>query len=409
MWWRVGLLAFYLTGPVMVAADVNTKLRVVAEYHHLDDNGLFAPPKDESTFSDYSSRQEIDLTYNHRGIQGQALLRNQLRHGHSAENKAILNELYWDTQVANQDISVGKKVINWGVGFGFRPLDVIQKENRRRLYNTPQEGVAMFVWEHFGSTTSSSVIIANPHHGKENEATEDASFTFKLYQLQDSADLHAVLRLSERHHWEAGGGISYVVGDHLTWHASLLYQKHYQRLLNTLVKTSTGIPLASNDPLQQVTFEDGIKALIGSSWTSSAGWSILGEIWYDTEAYTSKHWHDLVSLTEQQHALLNQQDIPQKAVFSNIAASSRYFQSENLLRWNTLIRLAYDGEDMDPSLDLLYTPEDEGHVLTLNLSHQYNRHQVDFILRRYGGPSDAAYQLLPDTWVTLITWEWALR
>ncbi len=392
-----------------MAADFNAMLRVVPEYHTADTDSPFAPPENHGVLNEKSNRQEIDLRYQQGGIQAQILLRNIIRRGRAPENDFILNTLYWDTAWRDQDFSIGKKVMSWGVGFGFRPLDVLQKENRRRLDNEALEGLPLLAWEKFSATTASSLVLANPHREKEEKSKDDVSLTLKIYQLQAAMDLHGLLRLSERHDWEAGAGISHVIGTQFAWHTSLLYQRRYQRWLNPLAGASS-FPLAAADPLQQINFEHGLKAIGGTSWTHASGWSVLSEVWYDDQAYSRDQWRDLTALTAKQRRFLDDipnDAIPNEAIFSNIAASSRYFQTRNLLRWNTFLRLSYAGEDFDPSLDILYTPEDKGHVVTFKVNYEGEKHQLSAALRRFGGPEDAAYQLLPKKWIFWIGWEWA--
>ncbi len=389
-------------------AEWNAQLRLMPEYHRVNKESAFFVPTEISGFEKRESRQELELGYRNGGVNGQLLLRNEAYSGGRSQNHTLLNELYWDTQVLEQEITLGKKVMGWGVGFGFRPLDVIQREDRRRLYPVPQEGIPLLAWQGFSDTGAATLVFANPTHGEEEQIREDASLALKVYRIAGEADLHGVARLSKRQQWEIGAGISRVLDDRFEWHGSLLYQRHYQRLINPLTERG-GIPLATSDPLRMETSHDGIKALIGGSFTAPDGWSLLGEAWYDDQAYSRDEWKSLFALSGRQRALLGQAGIPDEAVYSNIAASSRYLQGENLLRWNGLARLAYEGERFKPYLDLLYTPEDNGRVLTLNLEYEYDRHRFDFALRHYGGPANAVYRQLPEQWVALLVWQWGIK
>jgi hypothetical protein len=401
------LLACLLCSPP-TNAEWNARLRVAPAYHRFNPESAFYLPAEISGFVERKSLQELELDYRQGGVTGQLLLRNEYRNGSTSDNDVILNELYWDTQLLEQEITLGKKVMGWGVGFGFRPLDVIQQEDRRRLYAASQEGVPLLAWQGYSATGAATLVVANPTHGKEEEPKDDASLALKLYRIAGDADLHGVVRLSQRQQWEMGGGISQVLNDRFEWHSSLLYQHRYQRLINPLADKGDAL-LATSDPLQLETSSHGIKALIGASWTALSGWSLLGEAWYDDQAYTRKEWDSLMALTRSQRDLLTQVGVPDEAVFSNIGASSRYLESQNLLRWNTLLRFAYENERIKPSLDLLYTPEDNGSVVTFNLGYEYDAHQFDFALRRYGGATDAAYRQLPERWVVLLVWQWGVK
>jgi hypothetical protein len=405
--YRLALLACLYYGPP-AAAEWNARLRLTPEYHRVNEGSALFPPAEISDFAARRSLHELELDYRQGGVNGQLLLRNDARSDSPPENDVILNELYWDTRLLGQEITLGKKVMGWGVGFGFRPLDVIQQEDRRRLYPTPLEGIPLLAWQGFSATGAATLVIANPTHGEEEKPKDDASLALKLYRIAGEADLHGVARLSQRQRWELGGGFSRVMGDRFEWHGSLLYQHRYQRLINPLADNGD-LLLATSDPLQIETSSHGIKALLGASWTTRSGWSMLGEAWYDEQAYTRQEWESLIALSGKQLALLGQAGLPDGAIFSNIAASSRYLQVRNLLRWNSLLRIAYEGERIKPSLDLLYTPEDNGHVLTFNLGYEHDTHRFDFALRRYGGPADAAYRQLPERWLALLAWQWGVK
>ncbi len=401
------LLACLLCGP-LVAAEWNARVRLVPEYHRINNESALFLPAEISGFSQSQSRQEFELDYRQGGVNGQLLLRNEVRSSYPPHNDAILNELYWDTQLLGQEITLGKKVMGWGVGFGFRPLDVVQREDRRRLYPTSLEGVPLLAWQGFSATGAATLLVANPTHGEEEQPKDDASLALKLYGIAGDTDLHGVARLSRRQQWEIGGGFSRVIGDRFEWHGSLLYQHRYQRLINPLADNDDPL-LAMGDPLQVETSSHGIKTLLGAGWTTPSGWSLLCEAWYDDQAYTRQEWQSLIALSTKQRTLLGQAAVPDGAIFSNIAASSRYLQARNLLRWNSLLRIAYQGERINPSLDLLYTPEDNGQVLTFNLEYEHNSHRFDFALRRYSGPADAAYRQLPERWIALLAWQWSVK
>ena len=132
----------------------------------------------------------------------------------------------------------------------------------------------------------------------------------------------------------------------------------------------------------------------------------MSEAWYDDQAYTPKEWQDLAAFTAKQRRSFS--DISNEAVLSGIADSSRYFQVKNLLRWNSFLRLSYAGETLEPSLDILYTPGDQGYVVTFKINYEGDKHQLSAALRRFGGPADAAYQLLPEQWILWLGWEWAV-
>jgi hypothetical protein len=286
--------------------------------------------------------------------------------------------------------------VSWDVGFGFRPLDLLQQENRRSLVATTLEGIPYLSWEKFSGDSAWMLIYANPAQGKAKMTKNDESVALKYYLRDGTTDWHAVARLSERHHVETGAGFSTVPMESLEVHGSLLYQQRYEQKYNSLVG-SAGIPLSSSDPMQLHTREYGVKALAGFTLTGESGFSLLGEVWYDASAYSASDWQDLKALATRQAALLGQ-GAPLAAVSGNIAYSLRYFDRPNLLRENLLLHLSHrlEGENWEPALDVLCTPADGGLVATASITYFGNHFRVDGGVRQYGGASGSAYRMLPE-------------
>ena len=69
--------------------------------------------------------------------------------------------------------------------------------------------------------------------------------------------------------------------------------------------------------------------------------------------------------------------------------------------------MSHDGEKLDPAVDLPYTPEDNGWVVTCTLNYEGNRQQFDMGIHDFGGSDNAAYQVLPEDLVIFIGWQGA--
>lgn len=402
------LLALFVWVPVS-ASDVSATLRVVPEYHDVNRSSEFFLPDATNPLPQQRSHQVLEIQSALKGFHLLGTLSNFVARHKKPENDAVLNELYLDFSLENEDFSIGKKVMSWGVGFGFRPLDLLQRENRRRLYQNTLEGVSLLAWEHFTRSGAVTLVYANPGAGNHADVIDDESFAFKYYQLLGDTDLQVVARWSEQNQWEAGGGFAQVVNDNLEWHGSLLYQQHYGQLQHRLLRTGGDTLLATSNPVEVHTANDGIKAVLGMSWTSMSGWSTLLEAWYDDAAYSKRQWRSIVKLTQQQRILLGQPGVPDAAVFGNIAWNSQVFSASNWLRQNLLLRIAHNGETLDPALDLLYTPEDGGWVTTATLGIEGNQQRVDLKLRYFSGPDTAAYQIFPEQLSMLVRWQWAFE
>lgn len=170
------------------------------------------------------------------------------------------NELSYDRALGSGFLTVGKKVMGWDVGYAFRPLDVVQREDRRALNPLAQEGVPLLAWEHFGADSATTVVWANPARGRTDSAgrqRDDEAIAMRHYRQRGSRDEYAVLRMSQRNGIEAGASFSQVAGDGLEVHASALWQQRPAH---------------------------GGKALAGFTWTTESKLSIIGEAWTDRSA-----------------------------------------------------------------------------------------------------------------------------
>lgn len=171
-----------------------------------------------------------------------------------------LNELAFDRALGNGFLTAGKKVMSWDVGYAFRPLDVVQREDRRALNPLALEGIPMLAWERFDADSATTIVWANPAQGRAASASEqrdDEAIAIRHYRQRGARDEYTVLRLSRRNGVEAGASFSQVAADSLELHGSLLWQQR---------------PAHSG------------KALAGFTWTTESKLSVIGEMWTDRSA-----------------------------------------------------------------------------------------------------------------------------
>jgi hypothetical protein len=237
---------------------------------------------------------------------------------------------------------------------------------------------------------------------------DDESLAAKAYFRREQTDWHAVLRASERNQWETGMALTRVSEEGLEWHGSVLYQRRYEKALNRLAE-EPGALLSASNPMEARVLADGVKALLGMTWTGTSGVSVLTEAWYDKSAYTASEWASVADLARRQSALLGVYGIPEAAVRGNVAYSLRYFEQPNLLQQNLLVRVSWKGESgtIEPALDVLYTPQDQGWVATLSAGYEGNRFRIDAGYRVFGGPDDSAYRMSPERRIIYVAGQFA--
>jgi len=353
-----------------------------------------------------STRQDLDLRLREGGFNAQGTLRWQAAQGAKPERHGVMNQFYYDGELGGGlAYTAGKKVLSWGVGYGFRPLDVVQRENRRGVNLPAPVGQSLLAVERFDATDAWTLAWVRPGAGGGATDAEDGSLAFHWYRLADGDDLHAVARVSHRRGIEAGAGFTRVVGDEWSFHGAALYEGRYRKTLNRLAEN--GGTLAAADPMTESQKHHGIKAVAGLQWTGESGWSAIAEAWYDADAYSRAEWQRLDALTARQRALAG--FAPAAAIAGNVGWSSTAYLATTLLRENLMLRLAYDDRDgFKPYAELLTTPRDGGRVLTLGAAYEGNRQRVAGGLRQLGGAADSAYARAPLKRVAWIEWRIAL-
>lgn len=397
------LLAVLALGSTPALADeFNATLRITPEYHEADRGSpYFAAGRPEMP-GGWNSNQEIALRYRGHGFSGDATLRWETRQGEADRLRGDLNQFYFDSALGDGLAwTIGKKVLTWGIGFAFRPLDVVQRENRRSVTDPMLVGIPLLAIEKFTADQAWTAVWAQPGQGGDKRDRDDEALAFRWYKVADKDDLHAVARFSRTRKFEAGFGANRVIGDEWSIYGATLYSHRYLNTINTLGETGGIFALTS--PLAHQSGEHANKSLIGAQWTGDSGWSALLELFHDGEAYRKSDWRRLDALVARQH--LNAALAPATLLNANLAWSANAYTQVNVHRDNALFRVAYDnGDGFKPYLELLNTPTDGGLVTTLGGSYEGNRFKISGGVRHLGGASDSVYAQAPErymAWVQL--------
>ena len=397
----IGTLAVVTTVSVSAAddpSDFGWTTRLVGEGHELRRDSPFAAGLGLTNFGRDRYRIEQEL----RGRAGPVSLlltaTESAQEGAKPTGRFVANEAYADFSAGGERFSVGKKVLSADVGYAFRPIDVLQRESRLQMMPPQLEGIPSLSWDNFSTDGAWSLVIANPGHQRRGEAREDGSVALKLYRRVASADFHGVLRSSNRYGLEAGAAASVVPSDALEIHASLMVQRRGERRVPLADSVSVASLLAADSALVTEAIDSPRKALLGGTWTTEGGFSVLGEFWWDGTAPTSSDWQRLRRQAAQRAALLGLLGVPAAAVAGATAASTRMFDQGNFAQRGMLTRLAWSdpGGRVSASADLLKSLGDGGWTATAAFAWQGEKLRIDAGLRRYGGPADSAYRLLPE-------------
>ncbi len=347
------------------------------------------------------TKLETELHASGHGLTGIVTLQQQHPHGNATDSNAWVNELYASHDGGAWQLSLGKKIVAWDVGYGFRPNDMVQQEERRALVSSTALGRPMLLAEHFNADTAWSFVWVNPTASTQAIGAQEPALAARLYQRQGSVDWYGFARAGTRTGASVGSALAWVANDSLELHSSLRFLKR----VDTKTFNSGNAVLATSNPWQPGSQENVSQLLIGGTWTNESQLSLLAEAWWDGSAPPDSQWLDWAQRNRQLAALTPL--APAAAVAGNLAWQAESLGMANNLRSrNLFMRLSWQHDAWQPALDVLYTPADQGRAVTASLTWQGDRLQVQGGLRVYGGPIGAVMAQLPSQSVAYagLTW-----
>ncbi|MGB0867343.1 MAG: hypothetical protein ACPGSC_12605 [Granulosicoccaceae bacterium] len=276
----------------------------------------------------------LQLTYANRQIQE-----------FDSEGDLVVEEFVLEKNTGDWDFSLGVKRLDWGVGYGFRPLSIFDRSDRLSLVSTINVGPAIASVSKFGATDEWTLLCAaeseNPY---ENEFRSDLRCAGRLFALVGDWDLQAVVSQRSDIGMTFGASFSTVMGDSTEFHGSAHVQERKLAI--------PGLPGDGNDG------RSATQALLGVTYTTDENLAWIAEVWRDETVKTS------------------------------IGEPEDY----------VMVRLAYTDDKAEPSITAVHTPEDDGLALTLGVKTSWSSGaELSLGLREYAGPDDAFYTKLPDS------------
>jgi hypothetical protein len=405
---RALALALLLAAPAQAldpsALDLQLRLRAAPEGSWVNRGSPFAPASALTDLGSERGQGAVELRLRLDGLTADVAAHLTASEGSRPASEGVLNELFYEAAPLGQHLTVGKKVLSWDVGYGFRPLDVVQQEDRRAFLPFALEGVPLLALERFGEGSATALVYANPRRGSASRSRDDEALALRHYQRLAALDLHLVGRWSRRSLGQGGLAVAWVPVDVLELHASALYQRRLERPADARLEPGAA-PIASADPARVRVSADAISALAGLTLTPGGDLSFLVEGWIDPAAATAADWRARAGLARAQGALLAGSAVPRQAVLANLAWGARAFEGRNLIRENLLLRASQRWERFEPALDLLWTPADGGLVATASVGWEGERSRLSAAVRAYGGARDAAVRLLPVSGAAMASWE----
>ena len=115
-----------------------------------------------------------------------ATLQQQAGAGQATQGQAWFNELALNAQALGWQLSAGKKIVAWDVGYAYRPNDVVQQEERRSLISSTAQGRPLLMVEQFDAERAFSLVWVNPTARLDAQDATEPALAARLYQRQGS-------------------------------------------------------------------------------------------------------------------------------------------------------------------------------------------------------------------------------
>ncbi|HEY2927372.1 hypothetical protein [Piscinibacter sp.] len=351
---------------------------------------------------------EAELRGHWRPVSANLLLWSERPEGGATQSHARVNELYASGDFGAWQASAGKKIVGWDVGYGFRPNDVVQQEQRRTLLTVTPEGRPLLQLEHFDAETATSLVWVNPQRirdaADDQRNAGESALAARWYQRSGAADWHLFGRWGEHTGASLGAALAWVATEELELHASL---RALQRHDGWRVSGTAG---NATNPWRVDTLGGASQVLLGASWTGAQQQSLIVEWWHDGTALADADWDRWRERNRALATLGGQPGLPAglvTGIAGNLAWQASPFNAPNLRRDNLFVRLAWQPEHWLFSLDALLTPADRGRTVTAAVQWQGDRLRINAAWRVTGGPADALLSQLPQRRSGVLAATWA--
>ncbi|MGF1758637.1 hypothetical protein L4D76_11950 [Photobacterium sagamiensis] len=342
-------------------------------------NSLFFSESD-----DYLHQLAVDFSVEHKGIRGAATARKQWqRNRHNDE--IILTELFVDRSIYDWDFTVGKKRLDWGVGYSYRPLDIIKSYIQQPTGVYIEEGAWVVAAEYYTATGALTLILADSTTQQETIEPQQKGGGIRYYALVNDWDLQGLMYFDDIRELSVGGSAVTVLGDSASVHVSALWQSQYTQLSHRLNAQQY---LYVGDPIYSETENGALQLLTGVTYNLENSVSLLAEYWYDERSPDHSQWQSLIDAARQQKVSGD--------IYGLLSSERQFFSTHNTVQHKLLLHIRYDGDGWEPVLDLLTSPQDKGLIATARIRYQWmEEHWLELGARWFAGADNSVFQQLP--------------
>lgn len=325
----------------------------------------------------------------------------------SADNELIAQELFWqgvwETGVLPLDMTLGKIRLDWGVGYGYRPLDLFKPYRRNPVGIQVEEGAGVAMASYFDLSGEWSLLYSDSSWTKQESSeleqrTEQQGIGLRRYWLTDETEWQAIAYYDDVRQGLIGGSMVSVYDVSWAYHASFVYQRDY------LGFEQQGL----YSPVILANKSSGFQGLVGLNWASQAGNQIIVEYWYDNRAWSKEDWRQglerATALSESANTDGLSHSYAQGLNHINLVQHNVMFHwSLNPTSWSQWLwsKNALWLESVEPTFDLLLSPQDGGVIATQWINYSaYDSGQtsvdVELAARFMTGRHDSVYANLSD-------------
>ncbi|MDF2155228.1 hypothetical protein [Vibrio sp. CAU 1672] len=359
----------------------------------------------------------LDVQINYRNFSGLFTLSSQgwyqsgnNQHGgwHAPQHDWLVRELVWQGEwqlrATTLDVSAGKLRVDWGVGYGYRPLDLFKPYRQNPLGLVAEEGAGVVSLSYFDPLGDWTLIATDSGWGQQaqsalDQAAEQRGIGLRRYMLSDASEYQAIAYYDDLRRGLVGASVISLWDASLAWHGSALWQKQ---------SVGYAIPDSVYAPVEVAPQGDAFQALLGLNWANPAGHNIIAEYWYDSRAWSKSEWQQAIGRGEWLSIA------PQTAPLA--ASYAQGLQHANIVQHNLLVHWSWDSEawlawqaatlpqwlgDWTPTLDVMIAPQDGGMIATQWLNYQWidtgeQSVELEFAARFLIGDDDSAYAQIND-------------
>lgn len=386
---------------------------------------LISPRSTAFEYTDHSVKQSVDGLFD---VQIDYLawrsvfsikVDNAYSYGHDwgdqAKTTFIVRELVWQDEVTffgqTWDATVGKVQIDWGVGYGYRLLDLFKPYRQNALGLVAEEGVTTVALSMFDDGGEWTGLYTNSGWNQQSAtafeiANEQQGVGVRRYGLVGQHEYQLIAYYDDVRQGLIGASWVTVLDQQWALHTSSMIQKNHKGYQQPSVEIA---------PITLKQQGHAWQALAGISWSSESGHNLIVEYWYDSRAWDHSQWQWAI---ERAQYLIT---IPATTTLAHSYAQG--FQQANIVQHNLMLHWQWNLQawqqwqgsnralwlaDITPTIDILYSPQDEGIIATQWLTYQWldsGDKAVDLELssRFFMGKSDSAYAQISDKYMMALT------